>query len=208
MGPKIHDPLSSVGTKPKKAAGGHKVSKIAPNFTTTDYLKVENNVVPSFGDAQETMYLERLKLRSKLEVLDPGSVPAASDFEAMLRQVNIELNTMYASGGVNDAAGYKNRANLEILYSRFGTRNLFNVAHSIATSRLQEQSIKEFKALVADPNTAVATVLGTGTGTGNVVDSARTGKIQMKLLGQVQETRRNLFGFNKLQLTAAAAAMP
>ena len=119
MPPKIKDPLSMVGTKPNKAPGGHKVSKSAPNVTTTDYSKVENNFIPAFADAQETQYLERLKLRSKLEVLDPGSVPQASDFEAMLRQVNIELNTMYNSGGVNDANGYKNRANLEILYSRF-----------------------------------------------------------------------------------------
>ena len=99
MPPKIKDPTDSVGTKPKRAPGSHKVAKQAPNFTTTDYLKVENNFVPAFGDAQETMYLERLKLRSKLDILDPGSVPQASDFEAMLRQVNIELNTMYASGG-------------------------------------------------------------------------------------------------------------
>jgi hypothetical protein len=91
MAPKIKDPTESVSTKVKRAPGGHKVAKQAPNFTTTDYLKVENNVIPNFADAQETMYLERLKLRSKLEVLDPGSVPAASDFEAMLRQVNIEL---------------------------------------------------------------------------------------------------------------------
>ena len=75
MPPKIKDPLSVVGTKPKQAPGGHKVAKSAPNFTTTDYLKVENNFIPAFADAQETMYLERLKLRSKLEVLDPGSVP-------------------------------------------------------------------------------------------------------------------------------------
>ena len=113
---------------------------------------------------------------------------------------------MYNSGGVNDANGYKNRANLEILYSRFSTRNLFNVAHSIATSRLQEQSIKEFKALVADPNTAVATVLGTGTGHGNVVDATREGKGQMRQLGQAQEARRSIFGMTKAQATALAGA--
>jgi hypothetical protein len=207
MAPKIKDPLGTVGTKPKKAPGGHK-TKSAPNFTTTDYLKVESNVVPNFSDEQETRYLERIKLRSKLELLDPGSVPQASDFEAMLRQVNIELNTMYASGSQNNEAGYRNRANLEILYSRFGTRNLFNVAHSIATSRLQEQSIKEFKALVADPNTAVATVLGTGAGSDNIVDASRTGRRQIQQIGVASEARRNLFGFNKVQLTAAAAAMP
>ena len=42
MAPKIKDPTESVGIKPKRAAGGHKVAKSAPNFTTTDYLKVEN----------------------------------------------------------------------------------------------------------------------------------------------------------------------
>jgi hypothetical protein len=102
----------------------------------------------------------------------------------------------------------KNRANLEILYSRFGTRNLFNVAHSIATSRLQEQSIKEFKALVENPSTAVATVLGTGTGHAGVVDATREGKAQIKLLGQTQEARRSIFGMTKAQASAYVAGLP
>ena len=61
-------------------------------------------------------------------------------------------------------AGVTARANLGILYSRFGTRNLFNIASDIASARLQKQGIREIEKLVESPTDAVNVILGGSSG--------------------------------------------
>ena len=160
----MKDPTSSISDKPKKARASHKNNPSrAPTFTSTDYLDVESNSIPSFHNQAENEYMERIKLRAKVQALAPDSVPAPSDFEAQLLVVQRELNVMYKTsvdGNHDTVAAVKARSNLEILYSRFGTRSLFNIASSIATSRLQKQSIREYEALVNDPSEAVSVILG------------------------------------------------
>ena len=151
--------------------------------------------------------MERLKLRAKLNQLAPDSVPAASDFESMLSVVQKELNDMYrdsigkGENASNWNAGVTARANLEILYSRFGTRNLFNIASDIASARLQKQGIREIEKLVESPSDAVNVILG-----GDAADKKNYRKMSMmqkenlRTMGENYHVRNNLFGYSREQI--------
>ena len=202
----IIDPVNSVSDKPKHAQSSKKTSKQSPHFTSHDHLQVENNIIPDFYNEAEEKYLNRIKLRAKLQKLDASSVPAPSTYEATLRTVNSELNTLYAQGDDSNAATARSaRANLEILYAKFGTTNLFNIASSIATSRLQKQSIAEYDALIKNPTTAVDSILGSDT-----INNARKSKLDMQKVGADYYIRPSILGgpFSKAQLKAAANATP
>ena len=138
----IVDPINSVSDKPKALKASHKNVSQAPTFTSRDYVDVEANHFSNFHDDAEDKYLNRIKLRAKLQRIAPDSVPAPSTFEAMLQKCNKELNELYRTGDSGIPAEQRTaRANLEILHAKFGTTNLFNIANSIATSRLQKASI-------------------------------------------------------------------
>ena len=202
----ITDPSTSVSDKPKQPRASHKNVSNAPNYTSRDYVDVEANQFSNFHDDAEEKYLNRIKLRSKLMSIAPDSVPAPSTFEAMLQKCNKELNDLYKAGDSGNPAEQRNaRANLEILYAKFGTTNLFNIASSIATSRLQKQSIAEYDALIKNPTTAVDSILGSDT-----INAARQSKLDMQKVGSDYYIRPSILGgpFSKAQLKAAAAATP
>ena len=181
------DPTTSVKTKPKAARGSHKNPTQVPEFSSTDYLQVQSNFLPAFGDDQETRYLERLKLRSKLNQIAPNSVPMSSDYESMMQSVLEELNEMYKKDD------RESKANLEILYARMGSKNIFNIACSIATSRLQKQSIKEYERLVENPTSAVDAILGVGD-FGKTNAQVRTNKLWLMDLGSTSGVRTSVLG--------------
>jgi hypothetical protein len=201
----ITDPSTSVSDKPKQPRASHKNVSNAPNYTSRDYVDVEANQFSNFHDDAEEKYLNRIKLRSKLMQIAPDSVPAPSTFEAMLQKCNSELNQLYQKGDTgSDAEKRLARANLEILYAKFGTTNLFNIANSIATSRLQKASIKEYDAMINKPDSAVDAILGVKTD--STQQKIREAKILLNQQGTAYYVRPSLFGMTKAQADAFAAA--
>ena len=198
----ITDPTTHISDKPKKAPASHKNAQNAPSFTSRDYLNVEANYVPNLTDDAETKYLERIKLRSKLQALAPDSVPAPSTFEATLLTVNKQLNQLYKKGddAGNPGPQREARANLEILYAKFGTTNLFNIANSIATSRLQKASIKEYEAMINNPEDAVNAILGKDDA--SEVQKIWVSKRELMKQGADYYVRPSILGMTKAQAKA------
>ena len=205
----ITDPVNYVSDKPKAPKASHKNVSQAPKFTSRDYLDVEANQFSDLSDEAERRYLERIKLRSKLQSIAPDSVPAPSTFEAMLQKCNKELNDLYKAGDSGNPAEQRNaRANLEILYAKFGTTNLFNIANSIATSRLQKASIKEYDAMINKPSDAVDAILGIDGS--SMQQQMREAKTLLQGIGKNYYVRPSFLGgpLSKAQLTAAAKVTP
>lgn len=164
-------------------------------------------MLPQLSSQAETDYLKRIKLRATLQQIAPDSVPQPSNFEAMLMSCNKQLNDLYKTGDSGDAAEKVTaRAKLEILYSRMGTTNLFNIANTMATARLQKQSIAEIDALIKNPSTSFDVIFGKEED--STVSALRASKVKMNEIKP--PVRANLFGVGatKAQMQAYVNALP
>ena len=140
-----HDPSASVRRKPKAAGAKLPSAKGLPEFSAPNYSDVVKNHLRDLGSEiePELNYLKRLSLRSKLANTDYSKfVPCASDRELATGEWLEQLNAINASADANQ------RATLELLFARFNTRSVFNIACELANLRLQKQSVKEIEALI------------------------------------------------------------
>ena len=154
----MEDPTNKVRRKPKKDRAKLNTSQDLPEFSSTRYADVEKeNYQISGADMAETAYLKRLSLRKKLE----GSkfqdyVPDLSDLELETGRQMAMLNAM------NRSADPSNRASLELLFSRFNSRSLFQISTEISKLRLSKQSLQELEQLVMNgPVAMVGEIVGT-----------------------------------------------
>ncbi len=139
----MEDPTNRVrrkpkGDRPKLNTGSH------PEFSAPRYTDVEKeNYQGSGADLNETAYLKRLSLRSKLvDSKYANFVPDLSDLELETGRQMAILNAFNRSDNPAD------RGTLEILFSRFGSRSLFAIAQEISQLKLSKQSIYEIEQLV------------------------------------------------------------
>ena len=140
----MQDPTTRVrrkpkGDRPKKAGMGG-----LPEFSAPNYEDVEKNNLWQIGaDSGELDYLKRLKLRQNLAGTGyERFVPPASDRKLAVGQELAVLNAM------NNAQDERSKVALELLFARFNTRSVWQVAQELAHLKLQKQSIDEIDALV------------------------------------------------------------
>ena len=142
----MQDPTTRVrrkpkGDRPKKAGMGG-----LPEFSAPNYEDVEKNNLWQIGaDSGELDYLKRLKLRQNLAgTAHDRFVPPASDRELAVGRELENLNAL------NNAQDERSKVALELIFARFNTRSIWQVAQEIAHLKLQKQSINEIDALVSN----------------------------------------------------------